>query len=135
MKTPADSKSIGSKIVEGMREFTEALESGKVISEHFTCHNVTLKFKPNRYSPLLVKKTRKALRLSQALFANFLGVSPQTVRAWEQGVNVPNDMACRFMDEIRLDPDYWLERFRKLAVIKTSKAGVKKRTSRKAALR
>ena len=127
-------KSIGSVMVEGMREFTEALESGKVISEHFTCHKVYLDFKPNRYNPLLVKKTRKTLGLSQTLFARFLGVSPQTVRAWEQGANVPNDMACRFMDEIRLDPDYWLERFKRLIVVKTSKASMSKRTSRKAAL-
>ena len=104
----------------GMKEFTEALESGKDITKLFTCHNITLNFKPGRYSPQLVKKTRKALNLSQVLFASFLGVSPNTVRCWEQGVNVPSQMARRFMDEIRRDPDYWRARFRNSVLVKTA---------------
>src|SRR5258708_32969948 len=96
--------SVGTRIVGRLREFTESLESGEVVSESFTCRKVVLNLKPSRYNPELVKKTRKLLGVSQALFARFLGVSPQTVRAWEQDVNVPNDMACRFMEESRLDP-------------------------------
>src|SRR6266700_4353432 len=110
---------MGSKIVGRLREFTEALESGKTISDQFTCREVVLDLKPSHYGPDLVKKTRKLLGVSQSLFARFLGVSPQTVHAWEQGVNVPNDMACRFMDEIRLDPKYWIGRLNKIAVSRT----------------
>jgi putative transcriptional regulator len=54
----------------------------------------------------MVKKTRQALAASQTVFAKFLGVSVRTVRSWEQGINIPSDIACRFMDEIRRDPSH-----------------------------
>jgi len=38
------------------------------------------------------------------------------VRAWEQGENIPIDIAKRFMDEIRHDPDYWRARLREIVV-------------------
>ena len=77
--------SVASRIVSRLTEFTEALESGADISEKFTCHKVTLKLEPGSYAPQKVKKTRDLLNLSQPLFAKFLGVAVQTVRAWEQG--------------------------------------------------
>jgi DNA-binding transcriptional regulator YiaG len=36
-------------------------------------------------------------------------VSVKTVRAWEQEVNTPSAMACRFMDKTRRDPKHWIE--------------------------
>ena len=108
--------SVASRIVSRLTEFTEALESGADISEKFTCHKVTLKLEPGSYAPQKVKKTRDLLNLSQPLFAKFLGVAVQTVRAWEQGDNVPSDMACRFLDEINANPAYWQERLRSAAV-------------------
>jgi DNA-binding transcriptional regulator YiaG len=53
---------------------------------------------------------------SQAVFAKLLGVSLNTVRAWEQGVNHPSDMACRFLDEIRRDPAYWVRRLKEAVI-------------------
>ena len=61
---------------------------------------------PMPYGPALVKRTRAILSVSQGIFAQFLGVSVNTVQAWERGINVPKDVACRFMDEIRHNPDY-----------------------------
>jgi putative transcriptional regulator len=69
---------------------------------------------------VLVKQTRALLGASQAVFANFLGVSVKTVRAWEQGVNTPSAMACRFMDEIRRDPKHWIARLSEAAVARTA---------------
>ncbi len=112
--------SVGKKIIGRLKEFTEALESKEVISNRFTCHKVMLDLKTADYDSVLVKKTRHLLRVSQALFAQFLGVSLNTVRAWEQGANQPSEMACRFMDEIRLNPKYWNERLLKHAVSKTT---------------
>src|SRR4051794_17473009 len=57
---------------------------------------------------------------SQAVFARFLGVSRNTVRSWEQGVNAPSTMACRFLDEIRLNPAYWQQRLRDSAKVKSA---------------
>jgi putative transcriptional regulator len=117
---PAEN-SVESEILETLTDFTAALERGEVL-KRFTCRQVKLKLEPTPYSPELVRKTRKVLGVSQALFARFLGVSPKTVRAWEQGVNTPHAMACRFMDEIRLAPAHWIERLRQLTVMKNGGA-------------
>ena len=77
--------SVGKKIIEGLREFTEALESDERIVEKFTCRKVTLDLLPVSCSAKTVKATRKLLGASRAVFAQFLGVSVKTVCAWEQG--------------------------------------------------
>lgn len=115
--------SVGRKIVDRLKTFTEVLEKNEPISDRFTCKKVSLNLQPAKYDPALVKTTRKVLSVSQALFAQFLGVSPKTIRAWEQGVNEPNEMACRFMDEIRGNPDYWIARLKKVAVSKRIEMG------------
>lgn len=115
-------ESIEDRILGRLKGFTEALENKEVISEKFTCRKVVLTLEPTPYKPDLVKRTRNVLGASQAIFAQFLGVSTSTVQAWEQGENTPNVMACRFMDEIRVAPDYWRERLRNLVVPKESGA-------------
>jgi DNA-binding transcriptional regulator YiaG len=110
--------SVGAKIIEGLREFTEALENNEAITERFTCRTVMLDLMPEKYSPEAVKATRKLLMASQGIFAQFLGVSAKSVRAWEQGINTPNDIAGRFMDEIRRNPDFWRKRLRESITVK-----------------
>jgi putative transcriptional regulator len=105
-KEPEMKKSVADRIVGRLQEFTKALENKEVISERFNCRKVELNLKPQPYDPQKVKETRQTLGVSQALFALFLGVSVKTVHSWEQGVNAPSDMACRFMDEIRRNPEY-----------------------------
>ena len=56
---------------------------------------------------------RTNLGVSQAVFAELLGVSPNTVRAWEQGVNPLSGMASRFLEAIRSDPEYWKKKLPK----------------------
>jgi len=111
---------IGEKIHKRLAAFAEALEKSETITERFTCRRIELDLQPEPYNPELVKKTRAALGVSQALFAQFLGVSVKAVSAWERGARAPSDMACRFMDEIRHDPAYWQGRLRKIARPKTS---------------
>lgn len=50
------------------------------------------------------------------MLAELLGVSFNTIQAWEQGVNQPSDMTCRFLDEIRRDPAYWMRRLKEAVV-------------------
>jgi putative transcriptional regulator len=104
--------SVGKRVVDRLQEFAEALENKEVVSERFTCRRFTLELQPTTYSPELVKGTRDLLNASQAVFAMFLGVSRGTVRRWELGTNEPSDMACRFMDEIRSNPELFRERLR-----------------------
>jgi DNA-binding transcriptional regulator YiaG len=59
---------------------------------------------------------RSQLGVSQPVFAELLGVSPGTVRAWEQGVNVPSGIALRFLAEIRENPEYWIGRLKAVVV-------------------
>jgi putative transcriptional regulator len=108
-------KTVEEELLEGLADFTDALKKGEVL-KRLTCRQIKLHLVPTEYSPELVKKTRKTLGVSQALFARFLGISPKTVRAWEQGINPPHPMACRFMDEIRQNPEHWKRRFQALIV-------------------
>src|SRR5947209_6864629 len=105
-------RSVAERMVQRLQDFTEALESGGDISQRFTCRTVARTVPPTTYHPRLVRQTRDLLAASQAVFACFLGVSVQTVRAWEQGVNTPSPLASRFLDEIRHNPAYWRERLR-----------------------
>ena len=61
--------------------------------------------------PVFVRATRRLLGASQNFFAQFIGVALGTVRAWEQGRNVPSGAAARLLDEIRLNPEFWKSRF------------------------
>lgn len=101
---------IGKKIIDRLTEFADALEGTQPVSEQFTCRQIVLRLEPQAYQAEDVKKTRGLLGVSQPLFAQFLGVSVQAVRAWEQGKTEPSVMACRFMDEIRGNPPYWKNR-------------------------
>ncbi|MDO8472572.1 MAG: helix-turn-helix domain-containing protein [Dehalococcoidia bacterium] len=111
--------SVENEIIEALTGFTDAMEKSEVC-ERFTCRQIKLNLKPTQYSPALVRRTRRMLGLSQVLFARFLGISPKTVRSWEQGINTPTPMACRFMDEIRQNREYWANRLRDLQTVTDS---------------
>ena len=111
-------KRIGHQIVDSLQEFVGTLQAGADIEREFTCHRVEVTVRPSDHDAGTVKQTRKTLNASQAVFARFLGVSIQTVRAWEQGENVPSGMAKRFLDEIRHNPDYWRRRLHEVMIPK-----------------
>ncbi len=109
---------VGSRVIERLEGFKTALKRDQKITERFTCRKVMLDLEPTLYGPEQVKQTRHLLNASQALFAKFLGVSVSTVRAWEHGTSTPSAMACRFMEEIRCDPEHWIERLKSTIVYK-----------------
>ena len=110
-------KSNGKKIVDRLKTFSETLERSESITDKFTCRTIKLNLDPVPYDADLVQRTRKLLGASQAIFAQFLGVSVKTVHDWEQDRKTPRDVACRLMDEIRRDPEYWLNTLRELSVM------------------
>lgn len=112
------SKIISERIVRGLSELSSALANNETITEKFTCRKIILDLRPIPYPPNAVKATRRLLRVSQAMFAQFLGVKASTVRAWEGGRSTPQDIACRFMDEIQRNPDYWRKRLRESIQVK-----------------
>ena len=109
-------KSKGRKIVDRLKNFAETLERNESITDKFTCRTIRLNLEPASYSADSVKSTRKLLGASQAIFAQFLGVSIKTVHDWEQNRKTPRNAACRLMDEICRDPEYWLNRLKELSV-------------------
>lgn len=57
------------------------------------------------YSACEVRDIRYKLALSQPVFAQALNVSPETVRAWEQGKKQPGGPAARLLEIARTYPD------------------------------
>ena len=90
-----------------LRELAKAIEEGVPLTERFTVRTVSIP-EPSRYSPAAVKKLRDQLGMSQAIFAELLGVSRVWVQGWERGVRQPSPLARRLMDTIRANPAVWL---------------------------
>jgi len=110
-------KSLGSDIVGRLKRFVgtlEAIPKGTPLSQRFTARTIRLKMPALVCTPQDVKATREILGASQAVFAQFLGVSASAVQDWEQGNKPPRGSACRLMSEIRRDPTYWKNRFAEL---------------------
>ena len=59
---------------------------------------------PPEYSRLDIRRIREGLGVSQAVFAELLGASTSTVRAWEQGAREPSEMARRLIALAERDP-------------------------------
>ncbi len=51
-----------------------------------------------------VRALRQSLRMSQAVFAATLNVSPRTIQSWEQGLREPSDAALRMIQIVRVNP-------------------------------
>mgnify|MGYP000915575358 CR=1 FL=1 len=54
--------------------------------------------------PPQVARLRRRLKMSQAVFAATLNVSPRTVQSWEQGRRAPGDAALRLLQLVDVDP-------------------------------
>jgi putative transcriptional regulator len=62
---------------------------------------------PSRPKPISAKEVRhirQALNASQALFATYLNVSPNTVRSWEQGTRRPRQAAIKLLAIAKKNP-------------------------------
>ena len=110
--------SIGEEMIRDLRELNRVVASGESVIDRYTCSRVVLKLDPRHYEPEIVREVREALQMSQAVFAQFLGVSPSTVKAWEQGQNPVSPMAGRFLDELSRNQEYWRERLQESVVKK-----------------
>ncbi len=113
-------RSVESRIIKGLQGFADTLKSGKSVTDRYTCKKVVVDLEPTTYGAREVLATRKLLGASQSVFAKFIGVSVKTVRAWEQGTNVPRDVACRFMDEIQMNPAHYQKRLNDSVKVKAS---------------
>src|SRR5690606_4338999 len=76
---------VGKELVRRRGNCVTALEETTDVTARFTCRTVKLDLQPKPYDAEDVKKVRQILGASQAIFAQFLGVSRGAVRDWEQG--------------------------------------------------
>ena len=53
-----------------------------------------------------IKRIRNSTGLTQRSFAEYMGVSPKTVEAWEAGRNHPEGAACRLLALTKADPQF-----------------------------
>ncbi len=104
-----EAQTLGEELVDGLRELSETVATGKPLSAKFTVRTVNLKLEPRQYDALAVKETREELQVSQAVFAEILAVSPDCVEKWEQGRGEPSPMACRLLDLINEHRDHWTD--------------------------
>jgi putative transcriptional regulator len=94
-------------IMHSLRELADTVEQGQPLDARFTTRTVTIP-EPGRYSPTAVKRLRSRLGMSQAVFAELLGVSRVWVQSWELGTRQPSPLARRLLDTIHRDPASWL---------------------------
>jgi DNA-binding transcriptional regulator YiaG len=117
-RRPAASSLLGKTIVGGLEDLLATMRAGGMpaVEKKFTVRRVKrVTFDRPVFRGPDVAAIRAALGVSQPVFAALLGVSPNTVRAWEQGVNPPSRMAARFLAEIRNNPEYWKAQVRAAA--------------------
>lgn len=63
---------------------------------------------PKPLKPEEIRRIREALHASQAVFAQFLCVSPKAVQSWEQGLRRPQSTALRLLTIAREHPQVLL---------------------------
>lgn len=102
--------SVGERIIAGLTELKGALKNKEPIAKRFTIRTVELDLEPQEYSAAEIQAIRDQLAVSQAIFAEIIGVSPHTIRSWEQGKREPSKTARRLMDDIKSDPSRWINR-------------------------
>ncbi len=82
--------SVGKEVVGRLKRFAEkiqTLEGLGDLPDVLTVRKVKLDLKPRAFNASEIKVVREDLRVSQAVFADFLGVSASTVQDWEQGAS------------------------------------------------
>ena len=69
-----------------------------------------------KYDNQQIKTIRNSVNMTQALFADYVGVSPKTVEAWESGRNIPQGTAQRFLQLLQTDGKKILQDYNLVAV-------------------
>jgi len=103
-------RSLGTQRIEGLTELRDVLAPGDSLEQHFTAHKVKTRLVPSVYGPEDIRRVREQLRASQGIFADFLGVTPWTVSAWELGRRKASRTICRYLDDIQEFPELWAKR-------------------------
>jgi putative transcriptional regulator len=96
-------KKIKVNIFGDMREAMQdalAYERGETLDLRVT----RLPSPPKPVSPKEIRRIRKSLKASQAVFASYLNVSANAVRSWEQGTRRPQHAALKLLVIAKTNP-------------------------------
>ena len=98
------------KKIEEKNEFFESLRTGlEAAIEHAKgarkdLRTTTLPLPPKELSAKEIAHLRSRLKVSQAVFARYLNISPKTVQSWEQGHGKPNGASLKLLSIARKNP-------------------------------
>lgn len=91
-------RDIFAELNEGMEAWGEFNAGQKTLRTH--CAS----FKPASMTPAEVKAVREKLKLSQAVFAQYLHTGVTTLQNWEQGLARPNKQAVLLIKMVDKNP-------------------------------
>jgi putative transcriptional regulator len=112
--TKAQNKSaFGQRLIDSAREAV-AIERGEKPAARVTRYTAAEARveAPPRYVPQRIREIRDHMALSQPVFAAALNVSPETVRAWEQGKREPDGPTLRLLEVAEQHPEVLLQSVR-----------------------
>ena len=93
-------RNLFNELQEGMMTLSDAREGKRTLRTH------TVEFKPApKLSPKELVRLREQLKLSRALFANYLRTNVRTLENWEQGRAKPNAQALLLINLVKQYPD------------------------------
>jgi putative transcriptional regulator len=112
------------QISQSVAEFRAIMSAGQspAADDRLTVRTLDV-IESTAYDSNRVKKLRKSLNVSQAVFARLVGVSAVLVRSWERGARRPAPIARRLLDQIRAHP----EQFADLVQISQGRSGLGQR--------
>lgn len=104
---------LGARIIQGLQEAIrhargEDTGARAHIVERTTARKAYVE-RPPWYPPYLIREIRQKLGVSQAIFAQMLGVSASTVRAWEQGKREAEGPVGRILQLAEMHPEIFKE--------------------------
>jgi putative transcriptional regulator len=104
---------IGHRIIDSAREAV-AIELGEKTPARITRYTAAVATveSPPQYLAERIRCIRDGMSLSQPVFAATLNVSPETVKAWEQGKREPDGPTLRLLEVAEQHPEILLRKVR-----------------------
>lgn len=115
-RRPNRTNAAGRKLMAVLDELIEAEQNGRT---RLTVREIEIS-EPGEYASADIRALRNRLGLSQRVFAKILGVSPELVEHWEQGIRTPHTLARRLLDRIVADPMGYLSAIMTFAPLQAS---------------
>lgn len=109
-KTKKQQESLGEQLLRSAREAVEIRQGKRAAARRtlYTAAHAKVDAPP-QYVAARIREIRSGMALSQPVFAATLNVSPETVRAWEQGKRKPDGPTLRLLEVAEQHPEVLME--------------------------